>query len=315
MRRRGVATVLTAAAAAGVVTVIVVVTTAPGPRSPALPSSGIVADAAVNPQRALFGDTLIARVDVLVDRRRIDPTTLELRGTFSPYTAGPPSIKRQELGHVSRVTHTLRLRCLVAACLPPDLSRGGRRTVSLPGMQLFFSRTDRTRGSLLLELAAVEVASRLSEIDATLIDDFAVVPFQASSALEPISYAVSPSLLVPLLLAAAALLLTGAGWLVLRYGVRRREPIAAPPPEPPVVLSPLERALLVLEQTRARGSVPDERKALELLAGELGRNGAVELAATAQGLAWSAPGPTPAATLTLAADVRSVIERRDGHPH
>lgn len=315
MRRRGVVAVLAAAAAAAIVTVIVAVTTAPGSRSPALPSSGILAAAAVDLRAAFFGDTLVARVDVLVDRRRIDPSTLALGGGFSPYAAGTPSIERREVGHVTRVTYTLRLRCLVAPCLPPDPSRGGARTFVLPGVQLLFRRTDRTRASLLLALPPVEVASRLSPNDAAVVDAFELAPFHASPALGRLGYAVSPSLLAALLLAAAALLLALAGWLVLRYGRRRREPTPEPPPEPPVVLSPLERALLVAERARARGFVPDERKALELLAGELARNREAELAATAQGLAWSAEGPTPAATLALAAEVQSVIERsRDGRP-
>jgi hypothetical protein len=303
-------------AAAGIVTLIVAVTTAPGPRPPALPASGILADVAVNPQSAYVGDTLIARVDVLVDRRRIDPSTLAVRGRLAPYILGAPSIERRDVGDASRVTHTLPLRCDVRSCLPPDPERGGRRTFVPPGLQLLFRRTDGSNGSLLLPLPALEILSRLSRSEAALLEDFAVIPFRASLALEPIRYAVSPTLLAVLLLAAAALLLTAAGWLVLRYGPRRKEPAASEPsPLPAVVLSPLERALAVVERARTRGSIPDERKALELLARELGRNGDPELAATAKGLAWSAQGPTAAAKLALTAEVRSVIEgSSNGHP-
>jgi hypothetical protein len=304
------------AAAAGIVTLIVALTTAPGSRPPALPASGILADAAVNPQSAYVGDTLIARVDVLVDRRRIDPSTLAVRGSLAPYVAGAPSIERRDVGDASRVTHTLRLRCDVRPCLPPDPERGGRRTFVLPGLQLLFRRTDGSKGSLLLPLPALEILSRLSRSEAALLEDFAVIPFRASPALDPVRYAVSPTWLASLLLAAAALLLTAAGWLVLRYGPRRKEPTAPePPPVPTIVLSPLERALAVVEGARARGSIQEEREALELLARELGRNGDPELAATAKGLAWSAQGPTAAATLALTADVRSVIDgSSDGHP-
>jgi hypothetical protein len=82
------------------------------------------------------------------------------------------------------------------------------------------------------------------------------------------------------------------------------------------VLSPLERALLDVERARAAGIVPDERKALESLARELGRNGDSQVALTAKGLAWSEVGPVPAATVVLIDDVRTLIERSgDGHPH
>jgi len=296
----GVRAVLAVAAAAGIVTVIVAVTTSPGSRPPALPAGGILVDAEVNPQSAYFGDTLLERVTVLVDRRRIDPSSLSLRGSLAPYAAGAPAIDRHEVGHVTRMTYTQRLRCLARTCLPADPELGGRRTFVLPGIRVLFDRRDGTRGSLLLALPALETVSRLSRTDAALLEDFAVIPFRASPGLGTIDYAASPSLLA------------AAGWLVLRYGRRPKEPVPEPVPEPQVVLSPLERALLVLEQAQVRGSTPDERKALELLAGELGRTGDAELATTAKGLAWSAPGPTAAATLSLTAEVRSVIERSNG---
>jgi hypothetical protein len=250
-----------------------------------------------------------------VDRRRVDPDTVSARATFAPYSTRRGSLVRQDLGDVTRVTQTLRLRCLVRSCLPPGVDKGGRKTVTLPPVELLFDRADRSRGSLVLALPAIDVASRLTETDFALIDDFRVVPFHATAALESIDYAVSPTTLVVLLLASATLLLVLAAWLLLRYGVRRREPVLAlPPPEPLDELSPLERALAALDGARAQGSVADERRALELLAAELGRSGASELAVTATGLAWSAAGPIPAATGTLADEVRDVIQRRNGHP-
>jgi hypothetical protein len=306
---------LVALVAALAVTAVVYFAAAPGPRSPALPDSGVVADALVEPQGAFFADTLVVRVEALVNRERIDPDSLGVRATFGPHSMRRGPTVRENLGDVARVTQTLRLRCLVERCLPPDVQSGGRKTVSLPPVELTFRRADRSSGSLVLALPAVDVASRLTETDATLIDDFFVVPFHASAVLDPIEYAVSPTLLVVLLLVGATLLFALAAWVVLRHGLPRREPVVAPPPpEPPAPLTPLERALDALERARADGSIADERRALELLAGELGRSGAGELAVTATGLAWSASGPIPAATVTLADDVRDVIRRRNGHP-
>jgi hypothetical protein len=300
---------LVAAIALAAAIVVGIVLTAPEPRAPALPASGIRATAEVNPQSAYFGDTLVARVDVLVDRRRIDPSTLALRGSLKPYGAPPPTIERRDIGDVTRMTYTLRLRCLERACLPPMPDRGGRRTFVLPGLELLYERTGGARDSVLLSLPALEIISRLTQSDAALVDDFLVIPFRASPTLGRVDYAISPTLLVVLLLVGAAALFALAGRLLLRYGRRPREPVPEPPSAPPAVVSPLERALAVVEQARTRGSVTDERKALELLARELGRSGAAELAVTAKGLAWSAPGPTAEATHSLAADVRGVIDR------
>lgn len=307
--------VLLALVAAVAVIAVVYLAATPDPRPPDLRGRGIVADALVEPQGALFGDTLVVRVEALVDRRRVDPDTVTARAAFAPYSTRRGPLVRQDLGDVTRVTQTLRLRCLVRSCLTPGVDEGGRKTVSLPPVELRFDRSDRSKGSLVLALPAVDVASRLTETDFALIDDFRVVPWHATAALDPIDYAVSPTTLVVLLLAGATLLLALAVWLLLRYGVRRREPIPAlPPPEPTVELSPLERALAALEGARSQGSVAHERRALELLAAELGRSGAGELAVTATGLAWSAAGPIPATTGTLADEVRDVIRRRNGYP-
>jgi hypothetical protein len=154
--------------------------------------------------------------------------------------------------------------------------------------------------------------------DAARLDALPPPPYRASLALSPVAYAVSPTLLVALLLAGAALLLAGAVYLVVRFARRSRpDPPPPPPPPPPVVvLSALERALLALERARAARLVPEERKALELLAAELGKNVDSHLAVTAKGLAWSEAGPVPAATGVLTEDVRQLVEEsRDGHAH
>ena len=310
-RRKGIVAGVIAVAAAAVVTVIFAVTTAPGSRPPSLPPSGIMAAVSIEPTTALFGDPLVARVEVLLDRRRVDPSTVVLHGNFAPYTVAMRSRVRDDIGKVTRLTYSLRLRCLVERCLPPDPRRGGRQAFVLPSPHLSFERST-GEGSLVLALPAVEVGSRLTPQEASLLDGFDAAPFHASAGLGTPTYAVSPGLLVALLLSAAALLIAASVWLVLRFGRRPKAPVPEPPP--PVVLTPLERALVAAERARARGSVPDEREALEHLALELRRSGAPELAVTARGLAWSEAGPVPTATLELSDEVRTLIElRRDGH--
>jgi hypothetical protein len=79
-------------------------------------------------------------------------------------------------------------------------------------------------------------------------------------------------------------------------------------------LSPLERALHLLERARERGAVPEQRKALENLAGELRRTGERELALSASVLAWAERPPGTDATGALAAAVqRRIAKGVNGH--
>ena len=315
IRRRGVVAAAAAAAAAAVVVVAVELATSPGSRTPALPSSGITAAAVVEPRPALFGDTVLAHVSVLLDRRRIDPASVSVAGNVAPYSVAGIARLRRDAGRATRLTYTLRLRCLLQACLPPDPTDRGRKAFNLSGVRLTYHVRDGAVRSMFVNLPAVEVASRMTPTDVAVVGVLQQAPFHAAAAPGPVDYSISPTLLVVLLLAAAALLLAAAIWLALRYGPRPRPVPVEPPPAPPVELTPLERALLVLERARARGPVPDQRKALELLSGELGRSGEPELALSAQGLAWSAPPPSGMATLALTEEVRAAIERSvNGRP-
>jgi hypothetical protein len=313
--KRTVVTGLAVVAALGVAAAIFVLASGPGSRRPAPPPGGIVASATVTPTTAFFGDAVIVRAEAVVDPQRIDPSTVSFQARYAPYEGGTPSVTRRDAGGLQRVTYTQRLRCFVVPCLPPDPSRGGRRTFDFGPITVSFKRNDRSRGTLLVTLSTVDIASRLSVNDAAQLEGYASPPFRVSYLFGRLEYTIAPAALVALLLAGAALLLAIGTWLALRF-VRR--PQAEPPqplPLPPVLLSPLERALLAVERARAGGLVPEERKALELLASELGRNGDSQLAVTAKRLAWSHTGPAPAATVVLTKDVRALIARSDGHPH
>lgn len=305
---RGLGAAAVSAVVAVLIVVVVAVATGPGPRPPGLRAGEIVAGADTMPRRASFGDTLVTKVGAVLDRRRVDAATLRLEGGSLPYLASTVKKERRDVGATTRLTYTLTLRCLVRACLPNDPLRGGRTTIALPPLRLSFRRWNGASGSLLVSRPAVEVFSRLTKGDEIRLGE-APPPFRVSAVLPRSTYAIPPTLLVVLLLVAAAVLLTAGGWLALRALPRRAAP-AAEPMEPPVELSPLERALLLLERARARGPVPEQRKALELLAGELGRDGEARLAASARVLAWSEQAPPTAATAELAGDVRRAIERK-----
>ncbi len=95
----------------------------------------------------------------------------------------------------------------------------------------------------------------------------------------------SSTLLVAILVALAALLALAAAILLVRY---RRRPTAAATPDPASpAASSVEHALGELEQALARGQVDQQRRALELVASELGDSGEDGLAGVARELAWS----------------------------
>ena len=112
-------------------------------------------------------------------------------------------------------------------------------------------------------------------------------------------------------------LLVAAGAVAVRLLPAREHPVAAPAPAPVEILrtlTPLERALHMLERARERGAVPEQRKALENLAGELRRSGERDLARSATVLAWAERPPGSDATGALAAAVQQRIAQGvNGH--
>ena len=107
---------------------------------------------------------------------------------------------------------------------------------------------------------------------------------------------------------AVAALVLAAPFLIRLLRLRMPEAPSRP-------LSPLERALLVLEHDGVGdGSIEARRSALQLVAAELGRQGRPELASSAQQLTWSEPAPPLAAIRRLAKDARRALHvRSNGH--
>jgi hypothetical protein len=147
----------------------------------------------------------------------------------------------------------------------------------------------------------LDVLTRISPTDPSLTFAFNT-PFRTT--LRPLpeaSYRISPGVLAAGLLAGAAVLLVLPAWLTVSWWRRRR-------PEPIVVeeveLTPLERALLLVEQAHANPNGRVRREALELLAHELAGSGSSELAGQARRLAWQSPPPTPDAAAAFVTTVR-----------
>jgi hypothetical protein len=255
----------------------------------------------VSPRVHLFGDPVVAHVDLMFDERRVDPDRITVDAIFRPYEqVGTPRRERSDAGHSVRIRYSYPLQCFARACAPT----AARREVRWPPVRVVYSLVDvRARANDVAEWPPVSVASRLGPFD--------VQEARWRADLEPpdVSYRVSPSWFAAGLAGSSLLLLFGAGalaaWLLAR---RPAEAVAGPPVE---TASPLERALERVVRVSANGAAPERRRALEGLARELDRVERPELAARARRLGWSPAEPNRAEVEDLAADVRSGLPEGD----
>ncbi len=272
----------------------------------------------LEPRIALFGDTVRAVVDVNLDKRRIDPESVRLDADFSPWRiVGKPIQARQDAGNEIHLRRTFVLRCMTSTCVftgraAPMQFEPVRMSYGVRGSEVA------DRGSAEIKWPVLLVYSRSTSTS-----------FEAPEAgeeqwradlvsLPGVSYRIAPGPLLALLLLGSALF--GSAGLLLGYKAwPRRGP--APPPEPDVeaqagpesTLSPLEQALLLLEESVRLDGPADQRRALELVAEELelAEWGDPALARTARVLAWSEEVPHVSATSDLAARVRVALDERN----
>ena len=296
--------------------------TRPLPEGRALSASWSIA-----PPVALFGDQVRARVDLLVDRDELDPDRIQVDPDFTPFErVGDPAVSRRDLGGFTYLRYEYTVRCITLGCIkllgggpqpiqpggipPPTTGSGGfgeRKTVRLKPAAIAYEEEDGKKRVLRrVYWADVQSVSRLNLAD-TAITGIGF-PFRASvQPLPEATFRIPPPLLGAALLVAAAALLAFPALVVGR--ALRREP-------PPVVeesgpeLTPLERALALVEWARDRPDGTDRRKALEVLAGELEVVGRQGLADEARALAWPAASPSPEAAGRLVETVREA----DGSP-
>jgi len=271
----------------------------------------IAAQGILTPRTVLFGDTVRARVDVLLDRARVDPDSVRVSAQFAPWeVVAEPERVRRNAGSTTYVQTTFVLRCLTSPCVPPG------QTAPLefgPARVTYRSPAggEQQRESIRVDWPVLTVYSRFASASFDGRTG-AATPWRADLLTMPgVSYRVAPGVALVALIA-GALLLAVAGALLAVLAWPRRAP--APPPEPEVmpapVLSPLEQALALLEDTARADGAEDRRRALELVAEELVERDA-EIARSARVLAWSEDVPAADETSGLAARVRSAIEEEE----
>ena len=261
------------------------------------------ARASLSDRIVVFGDTVRAQVDLALDLRHVDPSTVKVRVGFDPWRrVGPPTVTRTDAGSSAHIRMTYVLRCLRQPCVP---ERDALPFEFDPALVEFHNRTG-GRGSLRAPFPVLTVHTRVMATD---LANAAPWRLDANGVPEP-SYRASPSLLVALLIAGSLVLLVGGGALAYVGWPRRHiEPDPEPEPEPELLPTPLEQALELLEDAARANGGADQRRSLELVAEVLAERGEEDgLAEAARALAWSPTAPGPDMTKNLASRVRAALE-------
>ena len=93
------------------------------PERTAGPPSEVQAQAGLAPNVALFGDTVQAHVDVVVDTTRIDPDSIRVAADFVPWEiVEKPERRKTSAGDLAYVRIAYTLRCLSSTCIPSGRS-------------------------------------------------------------------------------------------------------------------------------------------------------------------------------------------------
>ena len=295
------------AAAIGALAVAVVLVTGSPPDRSARP---VRVGAVLTPRTPLFGDTVTAQVQFAGDSAKVVPGSVRVEGDFSPYReVSTPVLVRRVAGNAEYVVWTAKLRCLDRECVPGK----AKKRMTFPRAHVSYSLRPSAGGavvgrSLTVAWPALVLYSRIDPVEVQASDPRGEPPWRADIAsLLDVTYRTPPGGTAAAAFGLSALL--GLLAVALVAPLRRRErpggPRAADGPAPaPASLTPLELALRRLEHPEGDHEAGDTRRALELVAGELGTRGEQGLRTSAQQLAWSAGMPEAAAARELAARAR-----------
>jgi hypothetical protein len=294
---------IAAGVAAAALAVVLVLTLRGGGGGVATPDAPVTAATQLSRSGTLFADPLRATVQVIVDRTRVDPDLVGFTTDFRPFVrVRAPEVTRHDTRRLTTLVYAVDLICLTNICLSKD--KPETISVQFPPARVFYTGEGGARRVMRLPWAATTIGPRTAESDLRNADPFLQPNWRATTDPLPVSYGTSPDTLRTVLFVIAALLLAFGIFALVRFVLTGKLRFR--------ILSPLERALVLVERTPAE--TPEKRKALELLSHELSRSGEAELAVAAKELAWAEPTPLPTLTQPLTLDVRRVIEQRsNGH--
>jgi hypothetical protein len=259
-------------------------------RDPQLPAVKRVEAHASLPARGIrFGDTVPVRLDVLVPGGQVEPSSVRLNASFTPYRpVGRIAAERVDDGATTLLRYRFQLDCLRPDCLP---DRDGSPFL-LPPAVLSFVTKHRTAGQVVVSWPPLVVGSQLEP------RELSQLAWRDGASPRPAFDYRLPPRLVALLLAALSIAAAIASARIL---VPR---VAAALPEHRELdrRSVLERAIAAV-RTAARGEdTAERRRALDLLARELHAGERGE-APSARRLAWSRSTPAAGEMERLVDDV------------
>jgi hypothetical protein len=260
---------------------------------------------AARPSSVLFGDLVTYRASALVDRRALDPSSIRLDADFTPFRIVSRTRSVHPIGgHADRVDFTIRVQCVTVDCLRAAGREAKSGAVLSTPVALAPARVSAVRPGGAVATAAVTwptvvIHSRLTP-DRIRGGDPSFGPFPTPA----VSYTIPPDLAGALLLSAGVLFALAAGFLLASAIRGERVPLRL---RLPSHLTPLERAITLVEVATRDEQPVESRKALERLAAELRRSGHPDLTEAARRLAWSQEQPSPDAVEELVQTVaRSV---------
>jgi hypothetical protein len=287
---------------------------------------GIAVSTSLAPDVHLFAEPVEARVRVIVDTTQVDPDQLTVRTSFAPYQiVGERRQLRRTIGDVVELEFVATVRCLRADCLAERYrtvlgeQEGGRPerfTFRFAPAKVYERVGGHTELLLESRFPALEVVSRVNTAQLQAVDPLAQpglgdpsVPSAYTASIEPsaVTYRVRPRTLAGAALALAVCLLLFPAWLVGRTilaRLRRARPQRA--------LSPVDRALLLVEwANQQEAGAEDRRRALEALADVLEDSGVEPLANDTRTVAWEEEIPNRTRARQLASDARAVLGGRE----
>jgi hypothetical protein len=284
----------------------------PPAEGPPVEFEDIGARGVLSPRTILFGDTLRAGVEVVVDNTRIDPASVRVAMNFAPWEVlGEPERIRRDAGTTTYISTRWTLRCLTGPCVPA----GQAAPLEFDPARVSYVEGDRTDGGRSSTPVAWPLLTVFSRFASAAFEGATAAssstPWRADTVTLPaVSYRVSPSVLAIVAIGIAGLFAAGGiALVVLAWPRREHAPPPEPEPEPLPVLTPLEQALELLEDASRDDGAEDRRRSLELVAEVLAdHDGARDIVRAAKVLAWSEDAPEVEDTSGLAQRVRTKLE-------
>jgi hypothetical protein len=234
----------------------------------------------LTPTQLQFGDPVVVTIEVVVDKRRVDPGSVVVSALFSPFSVRSSARTVHAMGDVSVVRVVDRLDCLDPACLPA----GAASTFRFPKLRVSYAG-----GETVEAWPSVRVAPRVraADLEHPLL--------RVAPPTEQPTYRLPPTATGWTLLA-AALVVALAGLALLARAV---VPALRAPRRRTTTLERLLRELT----TESNGDGRRRRSALEQLAREL-EPLHEPLSYESRVLAWAPHEPSPHAVSELVQRIR-----------